>query len=105
MPLISLKLTCKDSSEAETIIQSLLAKRLIACAKTSTVNSTFYWQEKVEQAQEVLVTMESDLEKFEEIEQAVKALHSYKTFVLQAYPVLKVSAGVQEWIDEAIKNS
>lgn len=105
MTAISLTLTCKDTSEAESIIQTLLAQRLIACAKTNPVSSTFYWQGKVELAQEVLVTMESALEKYEEIEKAVKALHSYKIFVLQAYPILKVSDGVQEWIDQAIKKS
>lgn len=105
MTPISLTLTCKDTTEAETIIQSLLAQRLIACAKTSTVSSTFYWHKQIEKAQEILVTMESDLEKFEEIENAIKALHSYETFVLQAYPILKVSTGVHEWINQSIKNS
>lgn len=105
MTPISLTLTCKDGNEANIIIQALLAKRLIACAKKSTVSSTFCWKGKIEEAQEVLVTMESALEKFDEIEKTVKALHSYETFVLQAYPVLQTSTGVPEWIGEAIKNS
>ena len=105
MTPISLTLTCKDSTEAEIIIQALLAQRLIACAKTSAVSSTFYWHEHVEKAQEVLITMESVLEKFAEIESVVKSLHSYETFVLQAYPILKASVGVQAWIAEAVKNS
>ncbi len=105
MTLISLTLTCKDQVEAETIMQALLSQRLIACAKTSIVGSNFYWHGRIEQAQEVLVTMESELQQFEEIEATVKTLHSYERFVLQAYPVLKASDGVQEWIREALKKA
>lgn len=100
MTLVTLTLSCKDIVEASTVSNSLLEKRLIACAKTTPIESTFLWKDQIEKASEVLLTMESTLENFSAIEATVKELHSYELFVLQAYPVLKASKGVEEWIRE-----
>lgn len=101
MTLVTLTLSCKDLAEANTISSALLEKRLIACAKTARVESTFLWNEKIETASEILLTMESLLKNFTAIETVVKQLHSYELFVLQAYPILQVSAGVEAWIKES----
>ena len=46
--------------------------------------------------------IESTEEKFDQIEATIRQLHSYETFVLTAYPVLRASQGVEEWVKEAI---
>lgn len=52
-------LTCANKHEADKIIQALLAKRLIACAKKIQVDSSFRWQGVVNNTKEILVLMES----------------------------------------------
>ena len=46
--------------------------------------------------------MESVEEKFSTIEKEVRKIHSYKTFVLLASPIIKSSKGVKEWMKTEI---
>jgi uncharacterized protein involved in tolerance to divalent cations len=100
--LITLFLTCANEQEAKTISKALLDKKLAACVRLTDVRSDFIWKAKIEHSDEVLLIIESVQDKFDEIETAVKQLHSYETFVLTAYPVARASAGVEQWMKEAI---
>jgi periplasmic divalent cation tolerance protein len=99
---ITLFLTCADREEARKIAKELLSKKLAACVRLTDVNSTYWWKDKIEDSSETLLMIESAEDKFDEIEATVRSLHSYETFVLTAYPVIKASKGVEEWIREAI---
>jgi periplasmic divalent cation tolerance protein len=103
MKMILLFLTCANDTEAEKILQALLSKHLIVCAKKTPVSSAFRWKGKIEKADEIMLVMESAEEKFEEIEKEVRKLHSYETFVLSAVSVFKSSKGVKEWLSEGLK--
>jgi ribonuclease HI/uncharacterized protein involved in tolerance to divalent cations len=102
MNLITLFLTCADEQEAKEISSKLLDDKLAACVRQTRVTSDFIWKGKKEHSNEVLLIIESAQEKFDEIEAAVKKLHSYETFVLTAYSVAKASAGVEQWVSESI---
>lgn len=95
-------LTCADKTEADSIAAALLDKRLIACAKQVPVSSDFIWQGKVDHNDEILLVMDSREDLFEQIEAEITKLHSYDTFVLQAVPVNRVSAGAKAWLDESM---
>lgn len=99
---VTLLLTCADSKEAKQISTALIEQKLAACARTTDVSADFIWKGKKEHSEEVLLIIESVQSKFDEIEALVKKLHSYKLFVLTAYPIAKASAGVEEWIKESI---
>lgn len=103
MKIINLLLTCADDKEAEKISQALLKKHLVVCIKKTKVSSSFLWKGKIDKADEILLIMESVEEKFEEIEKEIRRLHSYKTFVLMAVPVVKVSSGIEKWMKSEIK--
>lgn len=97
-------LTCKDKAEADKIANTLLVKQFITCAKQIPVMSNYRWKGKIENANEVLLLMESRLGLFEEIETEISKLHSYDTFVLEAVPVQRMSKKSQEWLkDELIR--
>ncbi|HLB95590.1 MAG TPA: divalent cation tolerance protein CutA [Patescibacteria group bacterium] len=95
-------LTCANESEADKIIKCLLEKRLIVCAKKFSVDSTFYWKSTIKNAKEIMLIMESDESKFDKVEQEVRKIHSYETFVLELIPVSKISRGVKEWLKESL---
>jgi periplasmic divalent cation tolerance protein len=103
MNLITLFLTCANADEAQEITYKLLDGKLAACVKSTDVKSDFWWQGKKEHAAEVLLIIESSQEKFDQIETAIKEVHSYDTFVLTAYPVAKTSAGVEAWVKESLE--
>lgn len=102
MKMSMIMLTCADNAEADKISDSLLEKKLIACAKKLPINSKFWWKGEKDNANEVLVMLESVEEKFEEIEKEVKVLHSYETPMLFSIPVGNTTAEVTTWLEENI---
>lgn len=99
---IILLLTCTSRKEADAIAALLLRERLIACAKKIAVDSQFRWRGKIAKAKETLLLMESRAEAFARIEAAVKKMHAHRTFVLEALPIVRASAGVKKWIIESV---
>jgi periplasmic divalent cation tolerance protein len=102
MKIINLSVTCAHQTEANTIAQALLEKRLVACVRMMPITAKFLWQGDIESSTEILLMMESTENKFAAIEQEVRQLHSYKTFVLTATEVIQVSAGVAKWVKDSI---
>jgi periplasmic divalent cation tolerance protein len=103
MKMILLFLTCANDPEAKKIARALLQKRLIVCAKRTPVSSSFYWENKIDSAKEVLLIMESIESNFKKIEKEVKKLHSYETFVLVSLPVTQASTGVAAWMKAGLR--
>ncbi len=95
-------LTCGDADEASKIVNTLLAKHLVACVKQVPITADFRWQGKIDKSNEVLLVMDSRLDLFEDIEKEVARIHSYETFVLQAIPVAKVSQGAKTWLEKEL---
>jgi periplasmic divalent cation tolerance protein len=96
--------TCKDEQEAEKITQGLLNERLIACGNIiNSVNSFFYWQGKIENADECLVVMKSRLDLFAEVADRVKGLHSYEVPEVLALPLVEGSQAYLDWMDLVLK--
>jgi len=95
-------LSCANGEEAQKITDELLDEKLAACVRQTELKSDFWWRGKREQAGEIQLIIESTEDKFDAIESVVRKLHSYETFVLTAYPVLKASSGVKEWVKESL---
>lgn len=95
-------MTCANKQEANKISKKLLDEKLAACVRLTDVKSNFWWHGKQESDDETLLIIESVQEKFDNIEVAVKELHSYDTFVLTSYATDKVSAGVEDWVRESL---
>jgi ribonuclease HI len=102
MNLITLFLTCGSPAQAKKISDKLLDERLAVCIKQTDINSDFLWKGKKERGKEVLLIIDSAEDKFDAIEAAVKEVHSYETFVLTAYPVVKASADVRQWAEQEL---
>lgn len=103
MKLITLFLTCADTAEAKKIADKLLDDKLAACVKQAAITSDYLWKGRKQHGQEVLLIIDSTEDKFGQIEAAAKTIHSYDTFVLTAYPVVKSSSGVQQWVEESLR--
>lgn len=96
-------LTCGDDKEADKISQVLLDKRLIACAKKLPVSSSFWWKGKTDNAKEVLVLLESVEKNFKKVEEEVRKLHSYETFVLFSMPIGQTTKDVESWLGKELE--
>ncbi len=100
--MIIVYLTCADEKEADMISDTLLSKKLVACAKKLPIESAFWWEGKIDTAEEVLVMLETIEEKFDAIEHEVKELHSYDTPMLFSIQVHKTTDLVNKWLGEEI---
>ncbi|MDO8503512.1 MAG: divalent-cation tolerance protein CutA [bacterium] len=103
MSFCILLLTCANQNEADKITNNLLDKKLIVCCKRFPLNSSFLWQGAKEVNSEVMLIMDSREDLFDEIEEEVRKLHSYKTFVLTALPISKTTKDVENWMNTELK--
>lgn len=101
--MIILFLTCANADEGKKISTALLESKLVACVRQSSVNSSYWWDNKIQNDDEVLLMIESVEEKFDEIETLVTKLHSYDEYVLTAVQVLRTTPGVEKWLKDVTK--
>lgn len=91
---------CPSMGEAEALAQKLLAAQLAACVNiVPGVLSLYEWQGALQREQEFLLLIKSRSERFAEIEQLVRANHSYELPELIAVPIEQGLAPYLEWID------
>lgn len=102
MKICVLFLTCAKVTEADKISKTLLEKRLIVCAKRFPVSSSFLWNGKIDNADEVLLVMDSIEENFEKVRIEVAKIHSYKTFVLLSSPVTQTTKEARDWMGQEL---
>jgi periplasmic divalent cation tolerance protein len=95
--------TCGDADEARRIAHDLVESRLAACVNIlPSIESVYRWQGGIEAAREVLLLIKTIEERFRDLEQRIRHLHSYDTPEIIALPV---SAGLDKylaWIGESV---
>lgn len=101
---VELSLTCEDLAEAGKIADALLKQHLVTCVKFEPVHSKFWWKGKLEESDEIRLSMLSIAENFDHIEAEVAKLHSYETFVLQATPITRINKEAGVWIKKNVKS-
>ncbi|MCB1532460.1 MAG: divalent-cation tolerance protein CutA [Alphaproteobacteria bacterium] len=103
MPVI-IYMTAASQDEAQSISKTLVEERLVACANILPAHSSLYWWEgKVESAQEVAVIFKSRAELFPQIEARIRALHSYDVPCIVSWPIEQGHAPFLQWIEAETK--
>ncbi len=88
--------TTASEEEASKIARELVQQGLIACANiVREVRSVFSWEGKVVDEQEALMILKSHTDRFDELSNRIKALHSYSVPEIIAIPV---SHGLPEYL-------
>ncbi len=96
--------TTSNSEEAHKIANELLNQRKAACVNiVPRVNSLFWWQGKLDSAQESLLLIKTKASLLDEIIELVKAVHSYETPEIIALPIVGGNQDYLEWIDNETK--
>ena len=94
--------TTTDSKEAaQKIAEAIVSKRLAACVQVSgPITSTYWWQGKIEQAEEWVCTAKTQRELYSDLEQAIRAVHSYDVPEILAVDVIAGNAAYLDWVAE-----
>ena len=97
-------ITTPSKEEAERIARDLLSKKLAACVNiVSDVKSLFWWEEKIDEANECLLVIKTRLDQMEELIESVKRIHSYTVPEIIALPIITGNTRYLEWINQTIK--
>ena len=92
--------TASSEAEAEKIASLLLEQRKAACVNViPRVNSRFWWQGKLDSAQESLVIIKTRAALVPEITDMVKKAHSYTVPEIVALPIVAGSEDYLDWVD------
>ena len=95
--------TASSREEAEKIATTLLERRLIACANIlGPVSSRFWWQGKIDSAEEYIIFMKTKRELFDQVADNVKQLHSYEVPEIIALSIVEGSKPYLEWINSSL---
>ena len=87
--------------EAEEAGRAIVEKRLAACVNILPgMISHYWWEGKIERAEEVVMFIKTRAALAEPVRQAVKGLHSYETPAIMVLPVESVDADYHRWIVE-----
>ena len=101
---IVLFITTATAEEAQQISRILLNQRKAACVNiVPKVSSLFWWQDKLDSAQENLLIIKTKTSQLNEIVRLVKEIHSYDVPEIIALPILNGSDDYLEWIDKEVK--
>lgn len=80
-------------------MQVLVERRLAACVHVGgPVTSTYWWQGKMEVAQEWTCTAKTQGELYERVEQAIREVHPYDEPEIVALPIVEGSRSYLDWI-------
>ena len=95
-------ITCANKKEARRIACGLVKNKLAACVNIlDKVKSFFWWEAKIDQADEILLIIKSKKTKLSRIIKLVKSMHSYQVPEIIALPIVGGYKPYLRWIDES----
>ena len=96
--------TASSKEEAQESARALVDRRLVACVNiVGPIDSIYRWKGEVENSQEFLLLMKTEGDRFEEVQEAIKGLHSYEVPEVVQVPIEKGLPAYLEWISESVK--
>ncbi|UCD87714.1 MAG: divalent-cation tolerance protein CutA [Desulfobacterales bacterium] len=103
-PYVQVVTTTENKEDANKIAKVLVERRLAACVQlVGPIQSTFWWKDSIETAQEWLCFMKTDKNLYGELEKAIKAIHPYETPEIVAMPVVAGSDDYLAWLGSEVK--
>jgi periplasmic divalent cation tolerance protein len=85
--------------EAERAGRQIVEQRLAACVNILPgMISHYWWQRKIERAEEAVMLVKTRASLAEQVGAAVKNLHSYETPAIMVLPVENVDPAYHQWI-------
>lgn len=93
--------TTIDSREAaEALARSAVEARVAACGQvTQPIQSTYWWQGRVETAEEWYVVFKTTAERYPALEQHIREQHGYDVPEIILTPIVAGNPAYLSWID------
>ena len=95
--------TCANRDEAERIARALVEDRLAACVNLiAGVTSVYRWQGAVDTSSETLLLIKTTADRVDQVETALRRLHSYELPEFLVLPVDSASQLYAAWIGDSV---
>ncbi|MGV8118398.1 MAG: divalent-cation tolerance protein CutA [Candidatus Xenobiia bacterium LiM19] len=95
--------TCSTKEEARKVAMPLVEKRLAACVNTvPLVESLYWWEGKLETAEEVLLIIKTKEKILDSLILEVKKNHSYTVPEIVALPIVEGNRDYLQWIENEV---
>lgn len=95
--------TCGNAEEAARLAEALVESRLAACvSRLEGIVSTYRWESKVQQDEEVLVLVKTTPDCYEALEKMILQLTSYELPEILAVPVQRGSPDYLKWLAASV---
>jgi periplasmic divalent cation tolerance protein len=93
--------TTDSEAEAQSLATVAVENRLAACAQVlSPIRSVYWWEGKVESAQEWMVLLKTTAARVDQLIQRLRSEHSYDTPEIVAVPIVAGHPAYLGWIAE-----
>jgi periplasmic divalent cation tolerance protein len=96
-------ITTPNVEEASRIADALVGGRLAACVNIlSGIESVYRWEGRIARDSETLMIIKTTDERYAELEEQIKALHSYTTPEIVAIRIERGSEAYLKWLGESV---
>jgi periplasmic divalent cation tolerance protein len=95
--------TCESPEQAETIAQNVVSEKFAACVNVLPgIRSCYVWEKKLTWSNEVLLLIKTTRGRFDQLQNRIKALHSYSLPEIISVTIDDGFAEYIEWIDASV---
>lgn len=91
--------TTGEQVEAKNLAAMLVKAQLAACVQTTSITSTYTWQDELHQESEWLLVIKTRTDLYNEVEQTIREHHSYDTPEIVQVPITQGSPAYLAWLD------
>ncbi len=95
--------TCETREQALKIAETVVREKLAACVNVLPgVSSCYVWERKLTWSEETLMLAKTTRSRFDQLQDRIKAMHSYELPEIVAVPIEDAFNKYAEWIDAAV---
>ena len=101
---IQVTTTVAQKEQAQAIAEALLESRLAACVQiVGPITSMYWWEDDIDKSSEYLCIIKTRQEKYDQVEKAIRAAHSYEVPEILALSITAGSKDYLTWLDTELK--
>lgn len=92
-------ITVPDRETGKRVARHLLERRLAACVNMVPIHSAYWWEGKIEEAEEHLLIVKTTSERLNDLVREVRSVHPYQVPEVVAVPVVGGYRDYLKWVE------